>query len=146
MTNSSSKYAILIHYSEIALKKNNRPFFERKFIENIRKHLKNLSYSKVRKISARVFVEGIKPSDWKIFKTRIKNVMGLKNAIFMIQSDTDISKMKLAVDILIKDCEYDSFRISSKINRFLSIIKHIFTYQHIYILRSFIKPFEMSLT
>ena len=114
MTNSSSKYAILIHYSEIALKKNNRPFFERKFIENIRKHLKNLSYSKVRKISARVFVEGINPSDWKIFKTRIKNVMGLKNAIFMIQSDTDISKMKLAVDILIKDCEYDSFRISSK--------------------------------
>ena len=114
MSNLSSKYVILIHYSEIALKKNNRPFFERKFIDNIRYHLKNLSYSKVRKISSRIFVEDVEPSDWEIFKKRIKNVMGLKNATFMIKSDTDISKMKIAVDILIKDCKYDTFRISSK--------------------------------
>ena len=59
MSNHNPEYAILIHYSEIALKKNNRSFFERKFVENITKHIKNLQYSKVRRISSRIFVEGI---------------------------------------------------------------------------------------
>ena len=35
-------YTILIHYSEIALKKNNRKFFEKIFINNIKVHTKNL--------------------------------------------------------------------------------------------------------
>ena len=57
MSKPSPEYTILIHYSEIALKKNNRPFFEKKFIENITKHIKGLSHTKVRKISARIFID-----------------------------------------------------------------------------------------
>ena len=76
MSNHNPEYAILIHYSEIALKKNNRSFFERKFVENITKHIKNLQYSKVRRISSRIFVEGIQYEQDE-FKDRI-NVMGMK--------------------------------------------------------------------
>ena len=79
MSNHNPEYAILIHYSEIALKKNNRSFFERKFVENITKHIKSLQYSKVRRISSRIFVEGIQYEQWDEFKGRIKNVMGMKN-------------------------------------------------------------------
>ena len=114
MPKKSSEYVILIHYSEIALKKNNRSFFERKFIENIIKHLEGLSYSKVRKISSRIFVEGIDPNKWKLFRYRLRNIMGLKNAILMIKSDNSLSAMQCAIDKLIKKCRYDSFRISTK--------------------------------
>ena len=40
-------YSILIHYSEIALKKNNRIFFENIFIKNIKTHIKKLHYKKI---------------------------------------------------------------------------------------------------
>ena len=62
------KYSILVHYSEIALKKNNRLYFENKFIDNISHHLHDLEYSKIRKISARVFVCNINPKKWDLYK------------------------------------------------------------------------------
>ena len=114
MSNHNSKYAILIHYSEIALKKNNRSFFERKFVENITKHIKNLQYSKVRRISSRIFVEGIQYDQWDEFKGRIKNVMGMKNAILMIKSNHNLDDMKNTIDILVDNYEYDTFRITCK--------------------------------
>ena len=77
-------------------------------------HLKNLSYYKVRKISSRIFIEGVNPSDWKLFNERMKNVMGLKNATLMIKSDNTIKNMKKSIDALIKDCNYKTFRISTK--------------------------------
>ena len=114
MSNHNPKYAILIHYSEIALKKNNRSFFERKFVENITKHIKNLQYSKVRRISSRIFVEGIQYDQWDEFKGRIKNVMGMKNAILMIKSNHNLDDMKNTIDILVDNYEYDTFRITCK--------------------------------
>ena len=76
--------------------------------------LKNLSYYKVRKISSRIFIEGVNPSDWKLFNERMKNVMGLKNATLMIKSDNTIQNMKKSIDVLINDCNYKTFRISTK--------------------------------
>ena len=114
MSNHNPEYAILIHYSEIALKKNNRSFFERKFVENITKHIKNLQYSKVRRISSRIFVEGIQYDQWDEFKGRIKNVMGMKNAILMIKSNHNLDDMKNTIDILVDNYEYDTFRITCK--------------------------------
>ena len=114
MFKSYPEYTILIHYSEIALKKNNRPFFEKKFIENITKHIKGLSHTKVRKISARIFIDGVNPNDWSSFQKRIKCVMGLKNATLMLKSDNDFEKMKESIDILIKEQNYNNFRITSR--------------------------------
>jgi len=114
MSNHNPEYAILIHYSEIALKKNNRSFFERKFVENITKHLKNLQYSKVRRISSRIFIEGIEYDQWDEIKGRIKNVMGMKNAILMIKSNHNLDDMKNTIDILVDKYKYDTFRITCK--------------------------------
>tara|TARA_Y100000748_G_scaffold123483_1_gene103772 strand:+ start:441 stop:1625 length:1185 start_codon:yes stop_codon:yes gene_type:complete len=114
MSNHNPEYAILIHYSEIALKKNNRSFFERKFVENITKHLKNLQYSKVRRISSRIFIEGIEYDQWDEIKGRIKNVMGMKNAILMIRSNHNLDDMKNTIDILVDKYKYDTFRITCK--------------------------------
>ena len=108
------KYSILIHYSEIALKKNNRFYFENKFIDNISHHLKELEYSKIRKISARIFVSNINPNNWTLYKERLLNVMGLKNATLVLETSHDIDLIKDCIDILIKEQNFKSFRISAR--------------------------------
>ena len=108
------KYSILIHYSEIALKKNNRLYFENKFIDNISHHLKELEYSKIRKISARIFVSNINPNNWTLYKERLLNVMGLKNATLVLETSHDIDLIKDCIDILIKEQNFKSFRISAR--------------------------------
>ena len=49
-------YIILIHYSEIALKKNNRSFFEKIFIKNIKKQISGLKYSTIILYQARIII------------------------------------------------------------------------------------------
>ena len=67
---SQFSYSVLIHYSEIALKKNNRRFFENIFLHNIKIHLKNISYKSIKLINARILVENIQLSDWSNIKIK----------------------------------------------------------------------------
>ena len=64
-------YSILIHYSEIALKKNNRKFFEKIFINNIQSHLSGLKYSSIKLYEARVFIHNVNINHWEKFKKRL---------------------------------------------------------------------------
>jgi len=114
MPNKNLKFSILIHYSEIGLKKNNRSYFERLFIQNISNHILGLDHKKIRLLSARVFIENINPSDWEIFKNRLKNVMGLSSAILMIESISEYSAIQDMVDKLIENKDFDSFRITTR--------------------------------
>ena len=107
MSKQSAQFSILIHYSEIGLKKNNRRYFERRFIQNISKHLKNLKHKKIRLISARILVENINPNDWNLFEERLNNVMGLSSAILMIETKSDLNEIKGAIDYLIEDRKFD---------------------------------------
>ena len=66
MLNENLKFSILIHYSEIGLKKNNRSYFERLFIKNISNHILDLKHQRIRLISARVFIKNIDLKDWHI--------------------------------------------------------------------------------
>ena len=72
MSLKESKFSILIHYSEIGLKKNNRHYFEKIFINNISHHIRDLKHTRIRLLSARVFIENINPKDWDTFKIRLK--------------------------------------------------------------------------
>ena len=75
MPNKNLTFSILIHYSEIGLKKNNRSYFERLFIKNISNHVFGLDHKKIRLLSARVFIENINPDDWDSFKNRLKKTV-----------------------------------------------------------------------
>ena len=114
MSFNTSKFSILIHYSEIGLKKNNRRYFERLFIKNISNHIFDLKHNRIRLLSARVFIENINPDDWSLFKKRLKNVMGLSSAILMIEAHSQYSDIKSCVDSLIKDKKFNSFRVTTK--------------------------------
>ncbi len=107
-------YTILIHYSEIALKKNNRKFFEKIFINNIKVHIKNLSYKKIYLKAARIFISDINHNEWDHFKKILKNVMGLKNATLMIESETTIENIKSISEKLVSKVNFETYRITTK--------------------------------
>ena len=113
---SDFHYSILVHYSEIALKKNNRKFFEKIFINNIKSHINGLNYSSIKLYEARVFIHDIDINTWEQFKNRLSNVMGLKNFILMLRTMTDINDIKLASIDLIENENFSSFRITTKRN------------------------------
>ena len=60
-------YSILIHYSEIALKLKNRPYFERIFINNINLHIQGLTYKTIKLKAARVIIYDIDFNQWNKF-------------------------------------------------------------------------------
>ena len=109
-------YSILIHYSEIALKKNNRKFFEHLFINNIRSHVSGLDYSLIKLYEARVFIHDINPNHWEQFKTRITNVMGLQNFALVIKTSSSMKDLENAALHLVKDRDFTNFRITTKRN------------------------------
>ena len=99
MSKQAFDFSILIHYSEIGLKKNNRKYFEQKFIQNIINHLKEINHGKVHLISARVFIDNINPQDWITIKTRLSNVMGLSSAILTIKTNNSIDDIKKSKEL-----------------------------------------------
>ena len=115
MPKKSSKLSIIIHYSEIGLKKNNRPYFEKKFISNIINHIKDLKYDNIRLISARVIIDNIELNDWKIYKERLNNVMGLSSALLVIKSNHDIISIYQAIDSILKEeTSFNTYRVSTR--------------------------------
>jgi thiamine biosynthesis protein ThiI len=111
---SNFSYSVLIHYSEIALKKNNRRFFENIFLQNIKIHLKNISYKSIKLINARVLVYNIQLSDWNNIKIKLSHVMGLKNYMLVIKTNSNIDSINIAAKHIIKDKKFKSYSIHTK--------------------------------
>ena len=108
------KFSILIHYSEIGLKKNNRSYFEKIFINNISNHIRDLNHKRIRLISARVFIENINPNDWDTFKVRLGNVMGLSSAVLMVESTSDFDSIRDASNFILNNVKFTSFRVTTR--------------------------------
>jgi len=111
---SHFSYSVLIHYSEIALKKNNRRFFENIFLHNIKIHLKNISYKSIKLINARILVQNIKLSDWNNIKIKLSQVMGLKNYMLVIKTNCDIDSINIATKNVIKNKNFKSYSVHTK--------------------------------
>jgi len=109
-------YLIVIHYSEIALKGNNRKFFENLLINNIRTHISHLKHSSITHHESRILVNDIAINDWKFFKSCLSNVMGLKNFTLMIKCKSDISELKSTAVQLIANKNFKNFRITARRN------------------------------
>ena len=80
-----NEQCILIHYHEIGLKGDNRSWFEKIFINNIKRQLQNLPYSSIKIIAARIFVFDIESNLCEEYNNCLKNVMGLKHAFIIFR-------------------------------------------------------------
>ena len=109
-----NNYCILIHYHEISLKGNNRSWFERCLIKNIKNQLKGLVCTRVHLTAARIFCFGIDASVWNEYAMRLNRVMGIKHATLMTQLEPDLENIKSVVTSQLEGLEFESFRITSR--------------------------------
>lgn len=105
---------IICHYSEIALKKGNRGFFEEKLIKNIKNALPGGSFESVKMVFGRVVVK-LKPNaDKRKITENIKKVFGISNFSFAIETASEIKKIREIAFKLLSKLNFDSFKIFAK--------------------------------
>lgn len=107
---------IVIHYGEIALKGDNRKFFEEKLVDNIKKSLQTngIIFNLVKRISGRILVEIKNKSDGERAKNFLQKVFGITYFAFAQQCNLDIKKIKeMAVEML-KNENFNSFKVETK--------------------------------
>ncbi len=109
-----SQYCILIHYHELALKRDNKAWFEKIFQTNIKTQIEGLPYKNINTYASRVFIYGINEKKWKEYKNKLKNVMGLKNLLLMQKVDAKINLIQDIANNISSNIKFESFRITTK--------------------------------
>ncbi len=99
----------LLRYDEVILKGKNRPFFENKLIENIKSmaKLKNYKIDVIKK-HTRIILNGEFENDFP------SKIFGIRNYSPVIEVDADIDKIKQEINKLIKNINFNTFRINAR--------------------------------
>ncbi len=108
---------ILIHYGEISLKGKNRNYFEARLIKNLKDQLNAFapsSFEFVKKISGAVLVKLNKNGLANIEEVEqaILHTFGIVNYAFATSLEQDLEKIKAFCWDLIKDKEFQTFRVT----------------------------------
>lgn len=107
---------LIVKYGELALKGNNRGYFEGKLIKNLNNNLSDLSGINIRKEYGRIYIEFDAYSFDEIIK-RIKNVFGIVGFAKSIKVENSLDEMKKAADELVKkainDYGYKTFKVET---------------------------------
>jgi len=101
--------SILIRYGELALKGKNRIDFERKLVRNIKDCLKknNNEFKAVHRKRGRLIIETDEKCD------KLKCVFGIASFSYAKKENFDIKKIKETTTILLKDLDFETFRVST---------------------------------
>jgi len=107
---------LIVKYGELALKGNNRGFFEGKLIKNINNNLSDLDEIRIRKEYGRIYIEFDKYSFDEIIN-RVKNIFGIVGLAKSIKIENSLDEMKKAADILtekaLEDYGYKTFKVET---------------------------------
>ena len=104
--------SIIVHYSEIALKGRNRPWFVSRLVQNIREATSDLDVRQVRALQGRIEVVLGADADWEAVRDRLAKVFGAGNFARAGRAPLDLDA--IAAEIL-RDLEPEnprSFRVS----------------------------------
>lgn len=105
---------ILIHYSEIYLKGNNRSYFEDKLIENIEQSLSDLNeHGRIMKILGRIIIEVQSDIDEEEYRQILKRVPGIANFSFCVNAEQDVTRIKQQAWEKMKDRSYGTFAVDT---------------------------------
>ncbi|MDO8524297.1 MAG: tRNA uracil 4-sulfurtransferase ThiI [bacterium] len=124
---------VIVHYGEIALKGDNRKFFEEKLVENIKKSLQTnrIVFDYVKRISGRILIElkqgekegasllPFKRKEGSSFleeKVRVvlQKVFGITYFVFAQEAQQDIESIKSKAVEILKDEIFNSFKVETK--------------------------------
>ena len=105
---------ILIHYSEIGLKKGNRAYFERKLASNIKKALKDIEFDELKRDYGRFLLYLNENSPVDVIIERLKNVMGIAHFSLAYPGSDDIDELKEQVFEKIREKEFSTFCVRTR--------------------------------
>lgn len=105
---------VVVHYSEIGLKGENRIFFEKKLAENLKSQLKLNGSGKVLRRYGRLIIEYNKKIRESLLAEKLRFVPGVSSFSFAKKTSHDIKEIKKTVLDLISDKKFDSFRVTAR--------------------------------
>jgi len=105
---------VVVHYHEVALKGNNRDFFEIVLVDNLKKSINKKDLKSVERRYGRVLVFLSDGADKDRVREKIRNVFGVANFSFAYQCSRNLEILKNAIWEKVKDKNPNSFRVTVK--------------------------------
>jgi thiamine biosynthesis protein ThiI len=106
--------SIVVHYQEIALKGNNRPYFIARLARNLREATSDLGVREVRVLMGRIQVELESDADWTTVRSRLARVFGVANFAQAGRAPLDVDAIAAAILRDLGDREVRTFRVSAR--------------------------------
>jgi thiamine biosynthesis protein ThiI len=106
--------SIVVHYQEIALKGNNRPWFIARLARNLREATRDVGVREVRVLMGRIEVALEDSVDWSAVRDRIARVFGVANFAQAGRVPLDVDAIAQAILDDLGDREARTFRVSAR--------------------------------
>ncbi|MFH1978696.1 MAG: tRNA uracil 4-sulfurtransferase ThiI [Candidatus Aenigmatarchaeota archaeon] len=105
---------VIIHYNEIGLKGDNRPYFEKILVENIRSAVNTKNFNHVKRLPGRIIMKLNKNAKLKEVETGLKSTFGVSSFSFGFECDQTIKAISDTVFSEMKKRKFSTFAISTK--------------------------------
>ncbi|HIH22673.1 TPA: tRNA 4-thiouridine(8) synthase ThiI [Candidatus Micrarchaeota archaeon] len=96
MNSGRTKPLFVIHFGEIGLKGNNRPDFEARLVENIRKSLVGEDFEKIFRTESRIILYTNEKSDLARIAEKLQKIFGIEWFALAHETDAEIENIKKA--------------------------------------------------
>ena len=106
--------SIVVHYQEIALKGNNRPWFVSRLARNIRTATRDVGVREVRVLMGRIELVLGEGADWNSVRQRVENIFGIANFAHANSAPLDVDAIAQQILADLGDRQTDSFRVSAR--------------------------------
>jgi tRNA uracil 4-sulfurtransferase len=106
--------SIVVHYQEIALKGNNRPWFVARLVRNLRRSLSDLDVREVRVLMGRIEVVLGEKADWSAARDRVGRVFGIGNFAKAGRAPLDIEAIAREILADLGGRSARTFRVSAR--------------------------------
>ena len=106
--------SVVVHYQEIALKGNNRPWFVARLVRNLRRAVSDLDIREVRVLMGRIELVLGRDSDWEQVRDRVARVFGVGNFARAGRTSLDIEAMAADINRDLGDMNPRTFRVSAR--------------------------------
>jgi thiamine biosynthesis protein ThiI len=106
--------SIVLHYQEIALKGNNRPWFVNRLVRNLRAATADLRIREVRALVGRIEIVLGEDSDWDAVRDRVSRIFGIANFAQAGRAPLDLDAIAQQILADLGPREPKTFRVSVK--------------------------------
>ena len=106
--------SIVVHYQEIALKGNNRPWFVSRLARNLRLATKGVGVREVRVLMGRIELLLADDADWNTVRGRVEKVFGVANFARAASAPLDVDAIARQILEDLSDRHTDTFRVSAR--------------------------------